>query len=128
MDPRLPEALRAIRTGRWSYIHGSPKESHLLTSLSQDLGYPPTWGDPSVLPAFGGPAANVTWAEMGVHNRSGVGGIPCELVHGGITSRFGLDGSCTANAAVRGAYAFAEAMAIYLPVRNHSPVTDRVFI
>ncbi|KAF7436822.1 hypothetical protein PC9H_003655 [Pleurotus ostreatus] len=116
VDPRLPEALRAIRTGRWSYIHGSPKESHLLTSLSQDLGYPPAWGDPSALPAFGGRAANVTWTKLGVHNRSGVGGIPCELVHGGITSRFGLDGSCTANAVVRGAYAFAEAMAIYLPV------------
>ncbi|KAG5221896.1 integral membrane protein [Salix suchowensis] len=114
VDPRLPKALRAIRTGRWSYIHAHQRIPSVDIPLTRP-GIPPAWGDPSALPAFGGPAANVTWAEMGVHNRSGIGGIPCELVHGGITSRFGLDGSCTANAAVRGAYAFAEAMAIYLP-------------
>ncbi|KAI0651860.1 hypothetical protein C8Q79DRAFT_1005114 [Trametes meyenii] len=111
IDPRLLGALRGIRSGDFSYKKGVSNPPDLATSLSKDLGYPPSWGDPAALPAYGGPNANKTWEALGVYNRNGLGGLPCEIVHGDVTG-----GSCTANAAIRGAQAFAEAVAIYLPV------------
>lgn len=111
IDPRLLGALRAIRAGQFSYTKGLSQPPDLVASLARDLGYPPAWGDFSLLPARGGPQANEAWKALGVTNRNGVGGLPCELIHGAATK-----GGCTKNAAIRGAQAFAEAVAIYLPV------------
>ncbi|KAI1797887.1 hypothetical protein LXA43DRAFT_272342 [Ganoderma leucocontextum] len=111
IDPRILAALRAIRTGHFSYRKGFSIPQDLTTSLSADLGYPPAWGDPAKLPPYGGPAADRAWKELAVPNRHGVGGLPCEIVHGSVTGN-----SCTANAAIRGLHAFAEATALYLPV------------
>ncbi|KAI0778193.1 hypothetical protein BD413DRAFT_101826 [Trametes elegans] len=110
IDPRLLAALRAIRSGEFSYKRGKSLSPDLVTSLSRDLGYPPSWGDPALLPAYG-TRADKAWQTLGVTGRQGRGGMPCEIVHGDVTG-----GSCTANAAIRGAQAFAEAVAIYLPV------------
>ena len=114
IDPRILGALRGIRSGSFSYIKGASEPSDLVSSLSKDLGYPPAWGDPGQLPAYGGPQADKMWSALSVVNRSGLGGLPCELVHGGVTG-----GSCTANAGIRGAQAFAEALALYLPVSSY---------
>ncbi|KIM85208.1 hypothetical protein PILCRDRAFT_817207 [Piloderma croceum F 1598] len=116
VDQRLLHALRALRKNDWSYIRGSPTHSHLLTNMARDLGYPPSWGDPAQLPAFGGTLANATWRKLGVASRPNVGGFPCEIVHGGLQQKWGLGNSCTGNAAIRIAVAFVEAMALYLPV------------
>ncbi|KIJ68456.1 hypothetical protein HYDPIDRAFT_173171 [Hydnomerulius pinastri MD-312] len=115
-DRRLLDVLRALREGKWSYIHGSPTQRNLVCTLSEKLGHPPSWGDPVLLPSHGGPVADAAWKTLGVHGRNGIGGLPCELVHGGVAARLGLKNSCIANAAVRAAYAFVEALAIYLPV------------
>ncbi|KAH9950338.1 hypothetical protein B0H21DRAFT_530055 [Amylocystis lapponica] len=111
IDPRILSALRAIRSGEWSYRSHHSAHPDLVSSLSKDLGYPSAWGDTSLLPAYGGKQADAAWKALGVPGRQGIGGIPCELVHGGVTG-----GSCTANAGIRGAQAFAEALALYLPV------------
>jgi hypothetical protein len=111
IDPRILGALRAIREGRWSYTCGFSSPPDLVSSLSTDLGYPAVWGDPSRIPSHGGSVADAAWKTLGVTNRGGLGGIPCELVHGGIGAS-----SCTSNALLRGTKAFAEAMAIYTPV------------
>lgn len=110
IDPRTLLALRALRVGDYSYIKGVSKPPDLVTSFARDLGYPKSWGDPSLLPAYGGPTANNAWKAIGVTNRAGLGGLPCEIVHNGIAS------SCTANSAMRGFKAFGEALAIYIPV------------
>ncbi|KAH9944378.1 uncharacterized protein BXZ73DRAFT_96866 [Epithele typhae] len=110
IDPRLLAAIRAIRAGKFSYVRGVSIPQDLVTSLSRDLGYPAAWGDPAVVPAYG-LYANPVWRRLSIPGRQGVAGLPCEVVHGGVTG-----GSCTANAAIRGAQAFAEALAIYLPV------------
>ncbi|KAI0348059.1 hypothetical protein BDW22DRAFT_1350209 [Trametopsis cervina] len=111
IDPRILTALRTIRSGDWSYVRNSSTKPELLSTFSRDIGYPAAWGDISRLPAYGGPTANVAWQTLGVKTRKNLGGIPCELVHGGLAGS-----SCTGNALTRGVYAFAEAMALYLPV------------
>ncbi|THV04945.1 hypothetical protein K435DRAFT_746322 [Dendrothele bispora CBS 962.96] len=116
VDSRLLRALQLIRERKWSYIHGSPSHPSLLTSMAADLKLPARWGDPLVIPAFGSDEGNKIWESLGVKSRAGVGGIPCEIVHGGVGSTFGLAGSCTANATLRGMTAFVEAFAIYFPV------------
>lgn len=112
IDPRLLHALRALREGKFSYMKGISVPQDLLTSYSRELGYPATWGDPAILPAYGGPSADLVWKTLGVTGRNGIGGMPCELVHGGT-----MGGSCASNVAMRAAQAFAEAIALYLPVR-----------
>jgi len=111
IDTRLVEGLRAIRSGQWTYTHGNRMTSNVLTLLSQDLGYPASWGDANRLPAYGGTTADIAWRSLGVHGRNGVGGLPCEIIHGTMAGR-----SCTKNMALRGLYAFLEALAIYMPV------------
>ncbi|TFK57302.1 hypothetical protein OE88DRAFT_1715986 [Heliocybe sulcata] len=108
IDSRLVYTLRAIRSRDWVYGKKSPK---LLTSMAEDIGIPKSWGDAARLPPHGGPAADHAWKALGVPGRTGVGGLPCEIVHGGMDRK-----SCTANATRRGAKAFLEALAIYLPV------------
>lgn len=110
IDNRLVLTLRAIRSGHWVYGSGG-RYPELLTSMAQDIGVPSSWGNPAMLPPRGGLSANNTWAVLGVMGRNGVGGLPCEIVHGGMDRK-----SCTANSARRGAKAFVEALLIYLPV------------
>lgn len=116
LDGRILHALRLLRDGRWTYTNGSPSHSHILRMFSKELGYNASWGDPAALPAYGGAVADAAWKTLGVKTRPGVGGLPCELVHGGIGSNLGLENSCTANSSLRGLKAFVEAIAIYLPV------------
>jgi hypothetical protein len=116
LDGRIIQVLQLIREGRWSYIRGSLSHSEVLSTFSKELGHNASWGDPSALPAYGGATANAAWKVLGVNNRSGVGGLPCELVHGTVGSELGLQGSCNANSSLRAAKAFLEAIAIYLPV------------
>lgn len=115
VDWRLLELLRAVRQGNWSYIRGSDQHK-VASSLASDLGYPTSWGNPKLLPACGGQTANTVWAALGVSGRDGVGGLPCQLVHGRAAAWLGLNDSCVANAIFRAAYALIEAFAIYLPV------------
>lgn len=112
IDPRLLQALRGLRIGDFSYVKGISRPPDLVTTFAQDLGYPKSWGDPSLLPAYGGPSADAAWKAIGVENRRRLGGLPCELVHGGLSS------SCAANSGLRGLHAFAEALAIYVPVSS----------
>ncbi|KAL0951178.1 hypothetical protein HGRIS_007909 [Hohenbuehelia grisea] len=114
LDQRLILTLRAIKSGTWSYICGSPIHKQLLTSYARDLGYPMVWGDPAALPAYGSHSRPI-WKSLNVHNRNGVGGLPCELVHGGTVRAFGLDASCTVSVLVRGLQAFMKAIMIYIP-------------
>jgi hypothetical protein len=115
-DRRLLELLRAVQEGKWSYIYGSTIKRDIVCTLAEELGHPPSWGDPVVLPAYGGRIADAAWKKLGVRGRNGVGGLPCNLVHGGVNARLGLDDSCVANAAQRAVYAFLKALVIYLPV------------
>ncbi|KAG1783957.1 hypothetical protein EV702DRAFT_1056521 [Suillus placidus] len=115
VDRRLLDALRVMRSKEWVYGHSST-HSHLMTSYAKDRGYPSSWGDPQVLPACGGTDADVVWKALGVSGRGGVGGLPCELLHSGVTTRWGLDNSCLTNVGVRFSLAFIETMALYLPV------------
>jgi hypothetical protein len=112
IDHRLVAALQAIRDGSWSYVRGITPQANMLVELTEDLGYPRAWAEPDVIPAFGGAKAAGKWKMLGVVGRDAVGGIPCEIVHGTVTG-----GSCSKNVTLRGLHAFAEALAIYLPVR-----------
>lgn len=124
IDDRIVTALRAIRSKRWSYIRGTSPDPNPVALLSQDLGYPAQWGDPKLLPAYGGYTASAVWKVLGAHRRGTVGGLPCEIVHGSVTG-----GSCTANVAIRGVHAFLEALALYLPVRfDHQLHSQHVII
>ncbi|KAJ6610906.1 hypothetical protein B0H10DRAFT_1810845 [Mycena sp. CBHHK59/15] len=125
LDSRLLETLRAIRAGTWSYVAGSPSLSHLLTTYAGDLGHPAAWGDPAVLPAYGGPKADKVWRHLGVNARRGVGGLPCEMVHGDVGSSLGLGHSCATNSGLRGLKVLLEAIAIYLPVHFFPVILSR---
>lgn len=116
VDARLLKALRLIYERQWSYTQGYTSDPAILETYASDLGYPAAWGSPSALPSVGGQKADIIWNELGVTSRTGVGGLPCELVHGDVGSQSGLAGSCTANAGLRAAKALTQSMAIYLPV------------
>lgn len=112
------EALRRRRNGTWTYGKQTAY-TELMATLAEDLGYPPAWGRTTIVPPKGGKQANEVWKQLGVEGRNGIGGLPCELVHGGVGGNFiegGVGGSCSANAAVRGAMGFIEGLAIYAPV------------
>lgn len=119
LDPRLKYALKALREGNFSYERNICNPPDLLTSMSTDLGFPASWGNPIQLPARGSDADNlVVWKDLEVKGRDGLGGLPCEIVHGGVGRSLGLpDNSCTVNVAVRQRNAFLKALLIYLPVR-----------
>ncbi|KAH8120331.1 hypothetical protein DFH11DRAFT_54684 [Phellopilus nigrolimitatus] len=117
VDDRLLEALRRIRAGTWSY--GAPASHTLLAPMAEGLGYASAWADPLQLPPIGGRQADKTWELLGVKGRAGVGGLPCEIVHGNVGSWLvpgGVGGNCFANVLARGAMGFFEALAIYAPV------------
>jgi hypothetical protein len=117
VDPRIVETLRAIRDNKWSYHTGAPSKSHLLQDYAQELGFPISHGDPLVLPSYGGSFADSVWKDLGVNNRRGVGGLPCQIVHAGVGGQMGLIDSCMANSVARLLKAFLEAVTIYLPVK-----------
>jgi hypothetical protein len=120
LDPRLKDALKALREGTFSYEKGTCTPPGLLSSLATELGLPASWGDPSCLPARGSEWNNATvWRGLGVKGRNGLGGVPCDLVHGGVGRQYALpDNSCAVNAGVRLWNAFMSALLIYLPVRG----------
>ncbi|KAG6336577.1 hypothetical protein ID866_2515 [Astraeus odoratus] len=70
IDRRLPDLLRAIREGTWSYGYGSPYHQTTASTLASDLGYPASWGNPDLLPAYGGEVANVAWKKLGLMSAS----------------------------------------------------------
>ena len=110
LDPRAILALQSVRDGSLSYIRryaASPD----LAEFAEDLGYPASWGDMNVVPAYGTDATPI-WRKLGVEGRDGIGGIPCELVHGGN----GAGNSCRKNISIRGQKAWLAAIMIYLPV------------
>lgn len=109
VDPRIIWALRSIHKGSLSY-RGRYAASPDLVGFSKDLGYPASWGDFSIIPAYGINATPI-WRELGVKGRDGVGGIPCELVHGDN----GSGNSCWKNINIRGRKAWLAALSIYLP-------------
>lgn len=121
VDGSLIQTLQFIRAGTWSYRIGSPQHEHILQKSAQKLGLPASWGNPFVLPAYGGAIANTAWKSIDVHSRSSVGGLPCELVHGKTGTSLGLHQSCIANAGLRVLKAFLEALVIYLPVSRLRP-------
>ncbi|KAL0581614.1 hypothetical protein V5O48_000430 [Marasmius crinis-equi] len=123
VDKRLLRTLQHLREGTWSYVSGSKLYPTTLTAYAEDLGYPSSWGDPARLPATGS-SSQLDWDNLGVNNRMGRGGLPCELVHGGEGSMLGLESSCLGNSGIRGFKAFLEALAIYLPVSPHRPNFD----
>ena len=115
VDSRLIEVLRLRRLGKWTYGESLPTHS-ILVPMVTDLGYPEKWGNPTYLPPYGGPNANETWKQLGLHNRS-TGGLPCEVVHGRVGNKLGpVGGSCSKNALFRGGVGFIEALFIYAPV------------
>ena len=116
VDAPIIQTLQYIREGAWSYRTGSPEHGHILQKSTQKLGFPASWSDPSVLPAYGGFIANAVWKSIGVQSRPGVGGLPCEIVHGNTGVSLGLQQSCAANTGLRALKAFLEALVIYLPV------------
>ncbi|KAJ7267365.1 hypothetical protein C8J57DRAFT_1510464 [Mycena rebaudengoi] len=73
LDVRLFSTLRSIRAGEWSYTKGLALHHNLLSDYSRDLGHPASWGDPSALPAYGGPRADQVWKQLGLTTRPGVG-------------------------------------------------------
>lgn len=116
LDGRILDVLRYIREGKWSYIRGSPSHADTLKHTARRLGLPSIVGDPHALPAYGGKAATSIWRNLGFTARDGLGGVPCELLHGQVGSSLGLQSSCTANTALRILTGFEKALAIYLPV------------
>jgi hypothetical protein len=125
IDTPIIQTLQYIRAGTWSYSTGSPEHGHILHKSTQKLGFPASWSDPFVLPAYGGSVANAVWKSIGVHSRSGVGGLPCEIVHGHTGVSLGLQQSCAANTGLRALKAFLEALVIYLPVSRIVSLTTR---
>ena len=111
IDPRITWALRSVRDGSLSYNRHYAASPDLV-EFANNLGYPASWGDLSVVPAYG-TDATLIWRKLGVKGRNGIGGIPCELVHGGN----GAGSSCRKNISIRGRKAWLAATLIYLPVR-----------
>lgn len=133
MDERLLLALRCIRNSKplvWNYQSKAmtPESVHLLGSLSEALGHPYEWGDPTRLPNTAAEAKAmiqearaknadqssqgfVLHGATGPRGRGEMGGMPCELVHCGTGG-----GNCYKNALYRWIRGWRMSMAIYLPV------------
>uniref|UniRef100_V5ESJ9 Transmembrane protein 135 N-terminal domain-containing protein n=1 Tax=Kalmanozyma brasiliensis (strain GHG001) TaxID=1365824 RepID=V5ESJ9_KALBG len=142
MDERLLVALRCIHSRgtplRWEYQSKkmTPNGVGLLGSLSEALGHPYEWGDPTRLPntsaqaremiatARAAAAASghkpthphdvpgfILNGAAGPRGRGEMGGMPCELVHCGTGGA-----SCYRNALYRWIRGFRMSMAIYFPV------------
>lgn len=117
IDPRVTWALQSVRNGSLSYNRRYAAFPGLV-DFTKDLGYPASWGDFSIIPAYGTDATQI-WRSLGVEGRDGIGGIPCELVHGGN----GAGNSCAKNISIRGQKAWLAAFLIYLPVLFPPPLS-----
>lgn len=142
MDERLLVALRCIHSGgtplKWEYQSKemTPDGVSLLGSLSEALGHPYEWGDPTRLPNTSAEAREmiataraaaassghtpshahdvpgfILNGAAGPRGRGQMGGMPCELVHCGTGGA-----SCYRNALYRWIRGFRMSMAIYFPV------------
>ncbi|UZJ52941.1 hypothetical protein CBS101457_002261 [Exobasidium rhododendri] len=128
MDERLLVALRSLRTNKphdWHYggKEITPAAVDLIGSLSESLGYPYGWGDPSQLPASRVHAlAQKRSAQSsktdfllqdaaGLRGRGEMGGLPCEIVHCGVGGS-----NCYKNALYRFLRAYRVCLGIYIPV------------
>ncbi len=111
VEPELLVALPALRSKDWIYGQESAKYPHLFDGLCERVGIPTSWGDPTIIPAYGGDTANKVWAQLGVMSRAGVGGLPCELVHGSTHTS-----SCALNAIIRFQRSFFRCVFLYLPI------------
>ncbi|KAF9785854.1 hypothetical protein BJ322DRAFT_746067 [Thelephora terrestris] len=109
IDPRIIWALQSVRSGTLSYERRHAASPRLI-EFAKDLGYPASWGDLNIIPAYGTDATPI-WRKLGVEGRDEIGGIPCELVHGGN----GAGNSCRKNIGIRGRKAWLSALMIYLP-------------
>lgn len=134
MDHRLLLALRSLRKGKpYNWVYGAPIDPasvDLLGSLSESLGYPYGWGDPSRIPNTNEEARRykaeaitkarstgttevdyVLEGAAGPRGRGEMAGIPCEIVHCGIGGA-----NCYLNALYRWLRAWKVCMGIYVPV------------
>ena len=111
VEPELLVAIPVLGGEDWIYGQKSTKYPQLFDGLCARLGLPTTWGDPTIIPAFGGDTADKIWARLGVINRAGVGGLPCDLVHGWTHTS-----SCVLNAFARFRKSFFRCIFLYLPI------------
>lgn len=128
MDERLLLALRSIRKQTphiWIYGNkqSTPASIDLLGALSESLGHPYSWGDPSLLPKDladaqkqkrSAVAANSTYLMQdaaGLRGKGQLGGMPCEIVHCGVGGP-----NCYKNALYRFLRAYKVCLGIYIPV------------
>jgi hypothetical protein len=128
MDNRLLIALRSLRTGQphdWNYGKKqiTPAAVDLIGSLSESLGYPYSWGDPSQLPptqlhaqkerqqAQSVKGRFLLQDAAGLRGKGEMGGLPCEIVHCGVGGS-----NCYKNALYRFLRAYKVCLGIYVPV------------
>ncbi|KAN0064287.1 hypothetical protein ACQY0O_002418 [Thecaphora frezii] len=148
MDERLLLALRGMRYGEpiaWSYKlrdQMTPASIELISSLSEELGYPYEWGDPTRIPDTAAEARAMLEAARAANARiraqggevatdplrggepgfvfAGAGGARGRGEMGGLPCELihcGVGGaSCYRNAALRWARGWRMSMAIYFPV------------
>lgn len=90
-----------------------------MYSLARELKLPTAVADPIETPAFGGVEASLVWKQLGIH-RHGVGGVPCEMVHGTMATNMGFGHDCYSNVAARFLTGFMQALPIYLSVRDQA--------
>lgn len=128
MDNRLLLALRSLRKKQpHAFIYGdknsTPACIDMCGSLSESLGHPYSWGDPSQLPATKAEAirqkkiaqANKTEYLLqdaaGLRGQGKMAGMPCEIVHCGVGGA-----NCYKNALYRFLKAYKVCLGIYIPV------------
>jgi hypothetical protein len=121
-------ALRSLRNGAphvWSYGNKetTPAATDLLGALSESLGHPYSWGDPSQLASSRTHAQSLkrkalaTRTEFVYQDAAGrrgkgqLAGLPCEVVHCGVGGS-----NCYKNALYRFLRAYKVCLGIYIPV------------
>lgn len=137
MDHRALEGLRAVRFDD-EFAYGKkdtpPAGVDLLSSLSETMGHPYSWGDVTRLPknahearqmkkksdeeAIKARAAGRSAPEpyilegcVGPRGQGKMGGVPCEVIHCGVGG-----GNCYKNAIYRFLRAWKVCLGIYIPV------------
>jgi hypothetical protein len=128
MDERLLLALRSLRNQNphiWIYGNkkSTPASIDLLGALSESLGHPYSWGDPSLLPkniadaqkqkrdAMSSNSSYLLQDAAGLRGKGKLGGLPCEIVHCGVGGS-----NCYKNALYRFLRAYKVCLGIYIPV------------
>lgn len=128
MDERLLLALRSLRNRHpHVWVYGNKKSTpaciDLLGALSESLGHPYSWGDPSLLPmnmadaqkqkrdAMASNSPYLLQDAAGLRGKGQLGGLPCEIVHCGVGGS-----NCYKNAIYRFLRAYKVCLGIYIPV------------